>query len=434
MISKLLLTVLALTATPLVADPAAPLFRDFVGLNGHTVQFKPKLYAPVCRLVRDYHPVPWDLAEDTSKLPEWPFAKNRVSWEQVYGSWRKEGLHISACLMIDEMQDKWKDLAVDAHAYAKAFAQNFGPGGKWPHVKYVEIGNEPGLYDDATYSKLFKAMAKGIREGDPKLKIVTCNAEIGKSDRYWKTADIFKPHADLYDVLQIHRYAIAEGWPVWRRSYPEDPKVPYLSSIAELLKWRDRNAPGKPVWVSEFGWDTSTQKPDPKGEWAKWVGSTDDEQARYLVRSFLLFAEMGVDKAFVYFFNDEDKPQLHAGSGLTRNFQPKPAYHSVAWMLAALENYRFTKAHQQSLDTGYCYEFSPEAKDQPSILAVWHPTKEDQEMKLPLLGREFLKAAQMPMKEGVAMAPTPSAQSAESITLQVGERPIFLWLKPRPTK
>jgi hypothetical protein len=431
MISKLLLTVLAITATPLMADSVAPLFRDFVGINGHTVQFKPKLYAPVCRVVRDYHPVPWDLAEDTSKLPEWPFAKNRVSWDQVYGSWRKEGLHISACLMMDEMKDKWKNLEVDAHAYAKAFAQNFGPGGKWPHVEYVEIGNEPGLYDDATFTKLFKAMATGIREGDPKLKIVTCNAETGKSDRYWKSADLFKPHADLYDVLQIHRYAIAEGWPVWRRSYPEDPKVPYLSSIAELLKWRNANAPGKPVWVSEFGWDTSTQKPDPKGEWAKWVGSTDEEQARYLVRSFLLFAEMGVDKAFVYFFNDEDKPQLHAASGLTRNFQPKPAYHSVAWMLAALENYRFARAHQQSLETGYCYEFSPEGKDAPSILAVWHPTKEDQEMKVPLLGREFIKAVQMPLKEDAAAESTPSAKSAGSITLKVGERPLFVWLKSR---
>ncbi len=69
--------------------------------------------------------------------------------------------------------------------------------------------------------------------------------------------------------MQIHRYAIAEGWPVWRRSYPEDAKVPYLSSIQKLLDWRDSNAKGKPVWVTEFGWDSSTKKPDPKGEWAK---------------------------------------------------------------------------------------------------------------------------------------------------------------------
>ena len=427
---KLLIMSLLVVVNRLEAAPAeAPLFGDFVGLNGHTVAFKPELYAPVCQIVRDYHPVDWDLAKDTSVLPEWPFAKNKVSWDHVYGSWRKSKLHVSSCLMVDELNGKWKDMEKDARAYGKAYAQAFGPGGKWPHLEYVEIGNEPGLYDDATFSKLFKAMAEGIREGDPKLKIVTCNTEAGKSDRYWKAADLFKEMGSLYDVLQIHRYAIAEGWPVWRRSFPEDPKVPYLSSISALLKWRDANAPGKPVWVSEFGWDTSTKKPDPKGEWAKWVGSTDEEQARWLVRSFLLFAEMGVDKAFVYFFNDEDKPQLHAGSGLTRNFQPKPAYHAVAWMLAALKDYRFKAAKLNSVEQGYVYEFKPEAADAPTILAVWQAQKEDLEMTVSTGGRKLLKAERMPLASGAAETVVPVSQADDALKIKVGERPIFLWVK-----
>src|SRR6187402_3781750 len=99
--------------SPTMPDPVRPLFRDFVGLCGHTVAFKPELYSPVCRWVRDYHPVKWDLEDDTSKLPGWPFAKNRVSWEKVYGSWREKNLRISACLQIDEMQKDWKDMAHD---------------------------------------------------------------------------------------------------------------------------------------------------------------------------------------------------------------------------------------------------------------------------------------------------------------------------------
>ncbi len=428
MIQKILLG-LFLAGASVVAAPASPFFRDFVGLNGHTVSFKPELYAPVCRIVRDYHPAGWDLAEDTSKLPAWPEAKNRVSWDQVYGSWRKAGLRVSSCLMIDELNGKWKDMAADAHAYAKAYAQNFGPGGKWPHVEFVEIGNEPGLYDDPTFSKLFNAMATGIREGNPKLKIVTCNTEVGKSDRYWKSVELFKDSGKLYDVLQIHRYAITEGWPVWRRSYPEDPQVPYLSAIKALLKWRDQHAVGKPVWVSEFGWDSSTKKPDANGEWAKWVGSTDAEQACYLVRSFFLFAELGVDKAFTYFFNDEDKPQLHAASGLTRNFQPKPAYHAVAWMLAALKDYQFVKARMNSLETGYIYEFAPEAKDAPIILAAWHATKQDFKMRIDPEGRDFLKAETMPLKAGPAEMAEFSQHNSAPIQLTAGGNPVLLWLK-----
>lgn len=422
----------ATTPPPATIPPKAtgPLFRDFVGVNGHTVAFKPKLYQPICRVVRDYHPLNWDLPDDTSVLPEWPFARNRVSWEKVYRSWAEEGLKISVCLLFDNMKATgWKNLPEDAYAYGKVFAQNFGPNGKWPHVEWIEIGNEPGLYDDPTYKTLFEAMARGIRDGNPKVKIVTCNVEVGPSDRYWKGVDVFKGLEDKYDVLQIHRYAIAEQWPVWRRTYPENPAVPFLSNIQKLIEWRNANASGKPVWVTEFGWDSSTKKPDPKGDWAKWVGSTDDEQARWTVRSFLLFAGMGVEKAFVYMHNDDDKPQLHAASGLTRNYEPKPAYHAVAWMLKSLENYRFSRVVQQSLDDGYLYQFTPENDGNPVIWAAWHPTKLSHQITLKYADLRFQRAEQMPLSK--ERAPLPQIKQNDQtgeIKMTISEYPVLLWL------
>src|SRR5689334_3051294 len=79
--SLLVLSVAALSiahAFPASAVQARSLMRDFIGLNGHTVQFKPELYQPVCRLVRDYHPVEWDLNKTTQELPAFPLAKNGV--------------------------------------------------------------------------------------------------------------------------------------------------------------------------------------------------------------------------------------------------------------------------------------------------------------------------------------------------------------------
>jgi exo-beta-1,3-glucanase (GH17 family) len=416
----LLLSTLTLTAAE------HPLFRDLVGINGHTVAFKPELYKPVCGVVRDYHPVKWDLAEDTSKLPDWPFAKNKVSWEQVYGSWHKAGLRISVCLQFDDMKSQWKDMAKDSHAYAKSFAQNFGPGGKWPFVEWIELGNEPGLYDDASYRTIFEAMARGIREGNPQMKIATCNVEVGPSERYWKGVDCLKGFDDLYDVVHIHRYAIAEQWPIWRRTYPEDPKVPFLSSIQKLIDWCDANAVGKPVWVTEFGWDSSTKKPDPKGEWAKWLGSTDEEQAQWIVRSFLLFSAMDVEKGFVYFFNDKDEPKLHAASGLTRNYEPKPAYHAVAWMLKSLANCRFSRVIKQSLETGYVYEFTPEKAGEPIIWAAWHPTGREVEMRMATDGKTIVRAEQMPLDKGPA--PVVKSDEGHEIHLSLSEKPILVWL------
>ena len=405
----------------------APLFRDFVGLCGHTVAFKPELYKPVCGWVRDYHPAAWDLGTDTSVLPEWPFAKNRVSWEQVYSSWRKEGLKISVCLNIDELGKVWKDPVRDAEAYGKGFAENFGPGGKWPFVEVVEIGNEPGLYEDAAFKTMFEAMAKGIRSGNAKLKIATCNLEVGRSERYWKGTDLFKDMSASYDVLRIHRYAIQDQWPTWRRTYPENPAVPFLSRVQELLDWRDKNAAGKPVWVSEFGWDASSLPPPQQGDDAKFIDSTDEEQAMYLVRSFLLFSGMGVEKAFVFFFNDDNKYSFHAASGLTRNYEPKPAYHAVAWMLRHLRDYRFSRILRASLTDGYIYEFVPENTGVPAILTVWRATGEG-EVSLPENAGEVIKAERMPLDAGDSATVT---LQKETRSVPAGGHPVFVWTRPR---
>ncbi len=405
----------------------APLFRDFVGLCGHTVAFKPELYKPVCGWVRDYHPADWDLAKETSVLPEWPFAKNRVSWEKVYGAWREHGLRITVCLNIDELGKVWSDPVKDAEAYGKSFAQHFGPGGKWPFVEVVEIGNEPGLYEDAAFKTVFEAMARGIRAGNPQLKIATCNLEVGKSDRYWKGTALFQDMGASYDVLRIHRYAIQDQWPTWRRTYPENPTVPYLSRVQELLDWRDKHAVGKPVWVSEFGWDASSQAAPKEGDAAKFIDSADEEQAMYLVRSFFLFAGMGVEKAFVFFFNDEDKYSFHAASGLTRNYQPKPAYHAVAWMFRHLRDYRFSRILRASLTDGYVYEFVPEAKGDPVILAVWRATGEAG-VSLPEGIGKVERAERMPEAAGENATVLGSGEKGPWI---VGGRPLLLWTQPR---
>ncbi|HEY1052873.1 MAG TPA: hypothetical protein VGE39_24055, partial [Prosthecobacter sp.] len=375
--------------------------------------------------VRDYHPVKWDLAADTSVMPEWPFAKNRVSWEKVYRSWHEKGLRISVCLQFDDMKlEDWKDIERDAQAYGKGFAENFGPGGKHPFVDCVEIGNEPGHIDDTTYLRIFTAMTKGLREGDPKLKIATCNTEAGGSDRYWKGADIFKPYLESIDVLRIHRYAIKHGWPTWQRSYPEDSSVPYLSKIQDMIDWRNTNAPGREMWVSEFGWDCSTQKPDPKGDMAKFITCTDEEQAMWLVRSYFLFAQMGIGKAFIFFFNDDDKPAFHACSGITRKFKPKPSYHAIAWMLRHLADYRFSKAIHQSEKDGYLYEFSPEKTGEPRILAAWHATKEG--VPLDLQGISISRAERMPLS--IEPAATVDIKP-DRTTIVAGTKPILIWTK-----
>lgn len=411
--------------------PPRPALRDFLGLCTHTVQFKPKLYQPICRLARDYHGLNWDVGNDTDFALQFPFARNRVNWETVYGSWKDAGFEVDCSIMFETIpHDKWKDLPRDAYNYGKAFAKFFGPSSEKKLVASVEIGNEPGKYDDATYRKVFEHMARGFRDGDPKLTILTCNTTAGKSGGYEKSVTCLTGFEKLYDVINVHAYAQAEGWPTWRRSFPEDPKIPYLKDIQAVIDWRGKNAPGKPVWITEYGWDCSTQKPDPKTEFAKWVGVTDTQQAQYLVRSTLVFMGMDLGRAYIYWFNDEDKASLHAAAGLTRNWKPKESYWAVAHLYKSLGEYRFSEAKEKRDGELFSYEFEHEKDPARRVLAVWSPTDSGRgaEATIDLAGARLVKAERMPLKEGEVPAEKLEPAGGK-VKVQVTETPLYLWLE-----
>ena len=160
----------------------------------------------------------WDVGGDTDHPTEFPLARNKVDWRELYGAWVKGGYRIDADLMFDDIDPKaWRDPSHDAYAYGNAFARYFGVSGK-ALVESLEIGNEPGKYDDAVYRQIFEGMARGAREGDRRLRIATCAVNLGKSGRYSKSVDCLAGLSELYDVVNIHIYAEVEGWPTWRRS------------------------------------------------------------------------------------------------------------------------------------------------------------------------------------------------------------------------
>ncbi len=410
------------------AAEVKPLMRDFIGINGHTVQFKPELYRPVCGLVRDYHPVEWDLGTNSSMLPPFPFARNRVDWSKVYGSWRAKSWNIDACLMFESLkQANWKSIEADARSYGKAFAREFGPSGPRKLVDSVEIGNEPGKWSDGDYTRMFRAMAEGVREGDPKLKIVTCNLTTGKSGDYEKSVNCVAKNPELFDVLNIHTYAQLEGWPTWKRSHPEDPKLlHYLQDVEALCRWRDENAPGKPVWITEFGYDATTKPQEKAGTFAKWVGVTDEQQAQWLVRSLLVFSAMRVERAYVYFFNDADKPSVHASAGITRNFAPKPSFHALVHLQGLLGDCRFQRVVTNAPGHVRVQEYRNDGKK--TIWVAWTPTSDQRTQSVTLgdLPGRLIDSQIMPQGVGSSDRPDIQNAGAKTITLQISESPVYL--------
>lgn len=424
---------------PIDAAPAPrPLMRDFMGLNVHTVQFKPALYAPVCRLLRDYHPVDWDVAGDPARATVFPMAANGVDWAALYGGWTRAGFEVDACLMFDTLApDKWKDPAHDARAYGEAFARALGPS-RGRLVTSAEIGNEPAKYSVEQYRAIFQAMASGLRAGDPKLTIAACAVMTGKPDQWSKPLDAIAGLEPLYDVLNVHSYPFKDKWPTWRRSYPEDPSIRFLKDIDDVIHWRDAHAPGKQVWLTEFGYDSATKPPAPDGEWKQWVGVTDDEQARYIVRAFLVLSASRLDRTYLYFFNDHDEPQLHGASGITRDFHPKPSFYAMAQLYRALGDYRCARSLTQSDGGTYCLEYEKPRPDGAApterIFVAWtttgnagadHPARTS--LPIPPTAKVY-RAERMSTTVGEP-ATLHWTQTADHVDTEVGESPVYLWAR-----
>ena len=405
---------------------APPLFQDFMGINGHTVQFRPELYAPVARHVRDYHPVEWDLGRESDSTPPFPFARNRVNWETVYGSWKKRDWRIDVCLMFETLaRSDWKNLAADSRAYGERFARAFGPSSGLALVEAVEIGNEPGKYSDEDYRIVFESMARGLRAGDPMLKIATCALTTGKSHDYAKSVNCVAGLEDFYDILTVHSYPELEGWPTWRRSFPEDPKLKaYTGDVSALCRWRDMHASGKQVWLTEFGYDAGTRTPDPKTEFKQWVDVTDEQQAQWIVRSWLLFASLPVDRAYLYFFNDSDEPQVHGSSGLTRNFEPKPSFHAAAHLQKTLAGHQFQRNFE--IGPARAAEFVDPAAAGGRIWALWLPSGEERtaSIELPQAAGKVRKIDRMPLRSG-----EDTVMTLDGASLRVSESPVYVHLE-----
>ena len=257
------------------------------------------------------------------------------------------------------------------------------------------------------------------------LKIAGCASAAGQPDQYSKNVSVYEGLADLYDILNVHTYSMIEGYPTWRRVWPEHEGIAYLKVVQEMLAWRDVNAPGKQVWLTEFGYDAGTGKTG-SGDFAHWVGSTETEQAQWTVRSFLAFSALGVDRAYLYFFDDKDEPMLHGSSGITRNFVPKPAYYAMAHLYQTLGDYRFSRVIANEKETLCAYEYLCPGK--PAIRVVWSPTGTQREavMQLPLNGK-VTRAETMPFKPGAAPVPAITAVPG-GIKLKVSESPTYLWI------
>ncbi|HEX5324045.1 MAG TPA: hypothetical protein VFW40_09680, partial [Capsulimonadaceae bacterium] len=126
-----------------------------------------------------------------------------------------------------------------------------------------------------------------------------------------------------------------------------------------------------------------------------------------------------------------DEPTLHASSGLTRHFTPKPSYYALAHLQKTLGDYRFSRVIEKDAGNVYAYEYVNGTDKKLRIWAVWSPTGSNRqaEVDLPSPHGTIYRSEHMPLTDGPA-GPADWKMTADGkVHVNIDEQPSYLWIR-----
>lgn len=294
----------------------------------------PEMFRNIASKARNYHELLWDIKQPTDKadynkmeMGGGTQATWWLNWDREYAAWQKAGLGIVASIQFDNKSvpdSLWKSPYQNAYSYGYNFAKHFGPSGGSNAFRFVEIGNEPWDYKSGFYPTLLHGMLDGMKNADAKIKVIP--AAFQATFRQFEADDYNNYIGNnvninsfpLLDGLNGHFYPYTYDKDGKRIAvHPEDPRSG-LHGSRNLLRFRSRNLPNKPVYVTEYGYDSHGGSENCLHD----VCVTETQQAAWGVRAALLLLRNGIEEVFWYFFaNEFNSSFLHTRSGLTSSSQ-----------------------------------------------------------------------------------------------------------------
>ncbi|NWJ47722.1 MAG: hypothetical protein HXX08_17860 [Chloroflexi bacterium] len=206
-------------------------------------------------------------------------------------------------------------------------------------VRYWEIWNEPSdtkYFNIAdfnqraqNYAQLLQVSYDTIKGIDGGLQVVT--GGISGFDVPFLEEVIARGGSGKFDILGVHPYVNFPASP--ESKYWSDTQLAYFEAFAARV--------GKPVWATEFGWDT-------RGP----TSVDENRQANYIARASVEGLASALQKMFIYQFRD-DGVNLQDGYGIVRNdwVTPKPAYVVYKNLITRLNGATF-KERFETFDAG----------------------------------------------------------------------------------
>lgn len=396
---------------PIIDRPQVGTLRELLGVNGiwgwgnkkYSYLLKPSegagLYNSVASHARNYHNLNWDVRDPDddpgfSKMDQCncTSAMFWLNWDLEYSAWVNKNLKVDASIQFTKntfSQDKWNHPEISAYNYGREFAKHFGPEVGNGLVYAMEVGNEPWDYDASFYTTILKGMSAGARSVDKSIKVLPGAFQahdIHDTGNYIGTR-VFNDVAANLSAINFHTYSyLGNENGIRVATYPEEIGSSF-NSIRNIVRWRDTNTPLKPVWVTEWGWDSHSSVDN--CTFSECV--TETAQALYAVRGLFLLSRSNVEKATWFFFADLiDKPcnHVYCRSGLTASktytFTKKAAFYAFESLLNLLGDKRFLGILKEDKDA-YVYAFgkacglsqhvgnATELLTQSSHIVAWKP-------------------------------------------------------------
>jgi hypothetical protein len=287
-------------------------------------------------------------------------------------------------------------------------------------IKYWEASNEPHMtIIGEKYVTMLKAFYKGIKRADPENKVVLAGFagdETQELDLLYKLGG-----KDYFDILNSHSYT--------RPLSPEDGG--YVEKIKGLYRVMKKNGDDKPCWVTEIGWNglepSMLEYAKAKYEGHRSCSCTQEEEARYLARAYLISASIPWIHRVYFFHLNTDPPYSSTidpnadayigiytawGNGQTG---PKDSYYSLKTVIRMINE----STYQERLNLGrriWALVFTRKAD---SMLALWSL---DDNVTLTLKDSSIIKSV-------TSMVGTPILIIDNQ--LKLSGRPIYLSVDPK---
>ncbi|EKX55234.1 hypothetical protein GUITHDRAFT_99015 [Guillardia theta CCMP2712] len=392
-------------------------FGDLLGVNGIWAWggqgwsnlardgWGPRRYTKMAKHGRNYHNWNWDVP-DPDVTPDYEkmscgLGTNALwwlDWSWEYPGWKAADLEVHTCLQFTSdmfPQRVWDSPYLAAYRYGFAFAKHFGRSSGTGDVSTLEVGNEPwmvqkGYEDPRFYSDILLGMARGAKEADPLMRVLPATFA-GASDTLSR---INQTHIKYLDGLNTHLYSYVQTTVGRKGVHPEHP----MSSIHAadwMFRFRDRNAPGLPIYLTEYGWDSAGggETCDPPAERATDPPFpecvSERSQAIYAVRGALVLARKGYARLTWFFYGnsaislqDWDRTKgLFSRSGLVSSgsagYQEKMALRALEIFVETLGSKRFLGVVRED-SSAYVYELG-DAGGRVTHLAGWLPIDGEEE-------------------------------------------------------